>query len=301
MLIKKTPAGWLLRTILCSALVFSLAACSSSDDDVVAPPTDEGEMTDGDGDDDAVQETVNTDGTSTFIVPLSAEQEVPPADAESATGEANLSIDRASGAISGSVAVSELSGQAQMAHIHTGVGGTNGDVLIGLTGNEDGSLWTVPVDSVLSAEALTALGNGELYLNVHTADNPGGELRGQIIPTGILFEDSELSGAEQVPPVVTDASGVGVSTVNSETGAISATIFVTGLDAATMAHIHAGAEGENGDVIIGLEQDADNPGIWRTPAASTLTVEQVEAYEAEALYFNVHSDTNSGGEIRGQL
>jgi hypothetical protein len=269
--------------------------------------TDTGDVTDGDdsngddGDDDTVQETVNADGTSTFIVPLSAEQEVPPVDLESATGEGNLTIDRASGAIAGSVAVSGLSGPAQMAHIHTGLGGINGGVLIALTGNDDSGVWTVPADAVLDADALTALSEGALYLNVHTAANPGGEIRGQIIPIGILFEDSELSGDEEVPPVVTDASGVGVSTVNSDTGAISATLFITGLDEATMAHIHTGAESENGAVIITLEQDADDLSLWRTPVPSTLTEEQIDAYENEGLYFNVHSDTNTGGEIRGQL
>lgn len=291
---------WLFRGVVVAALILGLSACSGDDDET--PPA---EMTDGDdgddGDDDAVQEVVNADGGSTFIVPLSAEQESPPVDADTATGEANLLIDRSSGAISGSVAVSSLSGQAQMAHIHQAAGGVNGDVLLGLMGNADGSVWTVPADSVLNADALTALGNGELYVNVHTEANPGGEIRGQIIPIGILFEDSELSGDEEVPPVTTDASGVGVSTVNSETGAISATIFITGLDNATMAHIHTGAEGVNGDVIIPLEQDADNPGIWRTPVSSTLTSEQVDAYEDEALYFNVHSDANPGGEVRGQL
>ncbi|MFT5896455.1 MAG: hypothetical protein ACI8VW_003338 [bacterium] len=308
MFIRKKPAAWLLKSIMCSALVLSLAACSSSDDDVITPPTDGSGTTDvdggddgDDGDDDAVQETANTDGTSTFIVPLSAEQQVPAIDLELATGEGNLSIDRATGAISGSVTVSALSGQAQMAHIHSGLGGTNGGVLLGLTGNDIGTVWTVPADSVLDAGGLIALANGGLYLNVHTDANPLGEIRGQIIPIGILFEDSELSGGEEVPPVVTDASGVGVSTVNSASGAISATIFVTGLDIATMAHIHSGAEGENGAVIITMERDAENPGIWRTPAASTLTEEQITAYQAEALYFNVHSDANTGGEIRGQL
>jgi hypothetical protein len=211
MFIRKIPAAWLLRSIMCSALVFGLAACSSSDDDVMTPPIDGG---DGMTDDDPVQETVNTDGTSTFIVPLSAEQEVPAVDLELATGEGNLSIDRATGAISGSVTVSDLSGQAQTAHIHSGLGGSNGGALVVLAGNDDGSEWTVPADSVLDADALIALGNGGLYLNVHTTDNPGGEVRGQIIPLGILFEDSELSGGEEVPLVVTDASGVGVSTVD---------------------------------------------------------------------------------------
>ncbi|MFK7852815.1 MAG: CHRD domain-containing protein [Granulosicoccus sp.] len=301
----RKPLTLIFRSVLCATMILGLAACSSDDD---APAADNGDMDmmemegdDDDGDDDAVQETVGEDGISNFVIPLSGEQEAPPVGSETAMGEGNLNIDRAAGTIEGSVSVSGLTGAATMAHIHQAFAGINGDVLFALTGNEDGSLWSVPDGTVLDAGQLAALAEGALYINVHTEANPGGEVRGQIIPEGILFEDSELSGDEEVPPVVSDASGVGVSTVNSESLAISATIFVDGLDDATMAHIHMAPEGENGDVIIGLEQDPGNPGIWRTPVPSSLTEEQLEAYEDEGLYFNVHSDDFPGGEIRGQL
>ena len=257
---------------------------------------------DDDGDDDAVQETVNADGTSQFVVPLSAEQEVPPLDIDGATAEGNLIIDKASGAVSGSVAVSGLTGQAQMAHIHTGVAGTNGEVLITLEGNTDGSVWSVPVDGALDSDGLSALALGALYLNVHTSANAGGEIRGQIIPLGLALEDSELSGAEEVPPVETSASGLGISTVNTATGAISATVFTSDLSGnATAAHIHPGAEGVNGAPIITLVQDTGDTSIWRTPEGSILSAEQITAFENEELYFNVHTEANPGGEIRGQL
>lgn len=304
---------------LLTAILITMAACSSSDDDDQMP-TDTGQTTDGgmtdsgmtdsgmtgdgddDGDDDAVQETANADGTAQFVVPLSAEQEVPPLDLDDATAEGNLTIDRASGTVSGSVAVSGLTGQAQMAHIHTGVAGTNGPVLIALEGNTDGSLWSVPVDGALDSDGLAALANGELYLNVHTEANAGGEVRGQIIPLGIALEDSELSGAEEVPPVNVSASGLGVSTVNTETGAISATVFTSGLSGdATAAHIHPGAAGVNGAPIITLEQDSGNSSIWRTPEGSMLSTEQITAFEDEELYFNVHTEAYPDGEIRGQL
>lgn len=321
MVIKATLARRVLMYGLLSVSLVAMSACSDDDDDddgvTPTPPTEmeggmDGDDMDGDddddmdgdddGDDDAVQETENDDGTSTFIVPLSGEQEVPMVDVDGATGEGNLIIDPASGQISGSIAVSGLSGQAQMAHIHQAFAGTNGGILITLVGSDEGATWTVPegADGMLSAEGLTALGNGELYLNVHTAANMGGEIRGQIIPEDILLEDSELSGAEEVPPVTTEASGTGISTVNSETGAISATIVTSGV-VAIAAHIHVGAEGVNGEVIIPLEQNADDANTWSTPAGAMLSAEQITAYEAEGLYFNVHSDANTDGEIRGQL
>ncbi|MFK7893408.1 MAG: CHRD domain-containing protein [Granulosicoccus sp.] len=277
--------------ILSATLIMGISACSDSDDD------------DMDSASSTSQETMNPDGSSTFITPLSPKQEVPPLqDNATAQGEGNLTIARSgSGAISGSVSVSGLTGPATAAHIHRGFGGTNGGVELALTGNEDGTLLSVPDGSVLTPEQLTALAEGELYINVHTAANPGGEVRGQIIPDGILFQSAELSGEQEVPPVTTEARGTGTSTVNSASGSISATIITTGLDDATMAHIHMGSAGENGDFIITLERDPVNPGIWRAPENSMLSTQQIEMFTNKALYFNVHSDDNPAGEIRGQL
>jgi hypothetical protein len=66
-----------------------------------------------------------------------------------------------------------------------------------------------------------------------------------------------------------------------------------------MAHVHLGAAGENGPVIIKLTQGAD--GVWSVPADTKLTDDQYTAFMAGKLYVNVHSAANKSGEIRGQL
>ena len=281
------PRRVLLRSLLAAA-VLSLAACSSSNDDDTSGDTD--------------NPTMMPDGSTQFIVALGPDQEVPSVLFDGATGEGNLMINLETGAATGSVAVSGLSGAAQMAHIHRAFAGTNGDVEITLEGNADGSLWSVPADTVLDAIQLDALANGELYLNVHTADNVSGEIRGQIVPMGVEVRRSTLSGDNEVPAVTSAGSGSGVATVNSATGAISAAIFTTGADDATMAHIHIGVAGENGEVIIPLAQDPGNVTIWRTAVdAPALTAMQMQALAADGLYFNVHTPANPGGELRGQL
>jgi hypothetical protein len=65
------------------------------------------------------------------------------------------------------------------------------------------------------------------------------------------------------------------------------------------AHIHLGASGKNGPVIIPLTKTSDN--VWTVPAGAKLTDAQFESYKAGDLYINVHSAANKGGEIRGQL
>lgn len=106
-----------------------------------------------------------------------------------------------------------------------------------------------------------------------------------------------LTGANEVPPVQTSASGAGIVTVNAD-HTVAAKITVTGV-AATAAHIHMGAAGANGPVIVPFTKTADN--VFEAPPGSTMTEEQYAAFKAGNTYVNVHSDANKGGEIRAQL
>jgi len=106
-----------------------------------------------------------------------------------------------------------------------------------------------------------------------------------------------LSGSQEVPPVTTSASGSGTITVAPDKS-VSGSITTTGV-AATAAHIHNGAPGRNGPVIIPLVKTSDN--VWSVPAGARMTDAQHESYRAGNLYVNVHSAANKGGEIRGQL
>ncbi len=106
-----------------------------------------------------------------------------------------------------------------------------------------------------------------------------------------------LSGAQEVPPVQTSATGAGTITVNDDKS-VSGSVTTKGVKG-TMAHIHEAAPGQNGGVAIPLAQKGDNE--WAVPAGAKLSDEQYKAYKAGNLYLNVHSDAHKGGEIRGQL
>jgi hypothetical protein len=106
----------------------------------------------------------------------------------------------------------------------------------------------------------------------------------------------KLSGSEEVPPVTTSGSGSGSIRVNSD-GTVSGSVTTTGVEG-TMAHIHQGAKGQNGPVIIPLTK---NGNTYSVPAGAKLNEAQMKAYKEGGLYVNVHTAKNKGGEVRGQL
>ena len=117
-----------------------------------------------------------------------------------------------------------------------------------------------------------------------------------------------LSGAQEVPPVTTTAAGVtdisarqsrcpsSASSLDCPT--LHGTVTTSGVTA-TAAHIHQGAAGATGPVIVTLVQTG--PNSWAVPQATTITPAQYQAYWDGLLYVNIHSAANPGGEIRAQL
>ena len=106
-----------------------------------------------------------------------------------------------------------------------------------------------------------------------------------------------LSGANEVPPVTTPAAATGSITINAD-HSVSARIVATGM-VATAAHIHLGAAGTNGPVIVPFTKTLDNTFI--ADGSQKLTPEQYTAFKAGNTYVNVHSDAHKPGEIRAQL
>ena len=106
-----------------------------------------------------------------------------------------------------------------------------------------------------------------------------------------------LSGGQEVPPVNTTARGSGTVKVNDD-GTVSGSVNTTGIQA-TAAHIHSGASGKNGPVVIALSKGSN--GNWMVPANAKLTPDQLKLFKSGELYVNVHSAAHPDGEIRAQL
>lgn len=106
-----------------------------------------------------------------------------------------------------------------------------------------------------------------------------------------------LSGDQEVPPVTTMAAGTAQFMVDDDMS-LSGSVETQDISA-TAAHIHAGAAGKNGPVVVPLTMKGDNE--WIVPADAKLTAAQITELKAGGMYINVHSAAHPGGEIRAQL
>lgn len=230
---------------------------------------------------------------------LSGNQEVP-AVATAARGAVSFTLNPTRDTLFISGAFSGLSGPVTMAHTHLGFRGVSGPVVTDLfrfiRGNRiQGFLTGADIDRGKLDRYL----RGGYYLNVHTAANPTGEIRGQIELEKDEHYIAVLGGANEVPPVATTAVGVGTFNLAQAQDKMKFRVVVNGLSGAiTDAHFHQGLPGANGGVIQSLLTYVSGNTLEGelTPNAAVLA-----ALASGQVYINIHTAANPGGEIRGQL
>jgi hypothetical protein len=121
--------------------------------------------------------------TAAIRTVLTSRQEVPrpKGNVRRASGVFTATVAKlgSTGALTWRLTFNRLTGRAAAAHIHRGQRGRSGPVIVALCGPcRNGARGTATVQ----ASVLAALQSGRAYVNVHTARNPGGEIRGQIAP-----------------------------------------------------------------------------------------------------------------------
>jgi hypothetical protein len=119
--------------------------------------------------------------TTAFNATLNATSEVPP-NQSPATGTATVTLDPATNTITWSGTFSGLTGPATAAHIHGPAPvGKNAGVILWIS--TKGSAFNSPFQGTaqLTPEQAADLVAGNYYVNIHTAANPGGEVRGQLV------------------------------------------------------------------------------------------------------------------------
>jgi len=116
---------------------------------------------------------------------------------------------------------------------------------------------------------------------------------------------AQLSGANEIGGGDADGTGAASITINPTTTEVCWDLRASNLNAPIAAHIHTGATGVNGPILVPLS--APNPtstgcvlGSSLSPAVTTVMLEDIVAHPAN-YYVNVHDTTYPNGAIRGQL
>jgi hypothetical protein len=122
-----------------------------------------------------------------------------------------------------------------------------------------------------------------------------------VVAAPVSFKVS-LTGAQQVPPVTTNATGTADLTYDASSRVLTWNVSYSGLSGpATMAHIHGpAAAGKNAPPVIFLSEKGA-PVANPIKGQATLTPEQAQQMMAGDWYINIHTQAHADGEIRGQV
>jgi hypothetical protein len=223
--------------------------------------------------------------------------------------------------------VADLEG-VTAAHIHLGGPGVQGPVIFPLFGVspstpavDNGVLasGTVDFDTLAGGELLYRLLTDDTYVNVHTEAHEGGEIRGQLQEYAGQVWLASLTGAQVPadPPVVTEAGGFALFFEMVPGLSIEYVLIVDDIEGETAAHIHAGAPGEEGDVVVTLFTAGEQsppvgsgvlatglitvPSLQGPLAGDTDLNGLIALMNANGAYVNVHTADYPDGEIRGVI
>jgi hypothetical protein len=228
-----------------------------------------------------------------FVFDFGGDQEVPPVPSAASAGCMGQ-LNQGAGTFS-LTCVHNVVGATVM-HIHRGAPGVNGPILFDL-GDPVSPIvatWTgmTPAD-------IADLLAGDLYINIHTAGRPAGEIRGQILSRTVDLVAFNADGGQAVPPNPTSASASCTADLdtNATSLAIQCTHDVTTPDS---AHVHEAPVGQNGPIVFTFPSAA-SPLNGNVP----MTPQLVADFAATFLYVDIHqaggTEEDPADEIRGQI
>jgi hypothetical protein len=251
-----------------------------------------------------------------FRATINAAQEVP-AGTSPATGSAIMHYDVGTNTFDLMVSISGLTNTATASHIHEAAAGANGSVVTNLGGEaayvRTGSSLRATFRNVTHGGDRLKLLQGGAYFNLHSAQFPGGEVRGQLIPRPVrLYANMDVAQEQAAFPAVNlsalnDFGGaVALYDPMANTISIRASLF-NFRNVFTNSHIHEGAPGVSGPVRTQLGTSA-TAGAYSSASGHISGAHESIAFVGDpfvllagGMYLNYHSATFTGGELRGQL
>lgn len=247
---------------------------------------------------------------------INGTQEVP-ATTSSATGSAIMLYDVAANTFDLVVSINGLANAASASHLHEAVAGANGPVVTNLGADaaytRTGNALRATFRGLSYGGDRRRLIRGEAYFNLHSAQFPGGEIRGQLVPRPKrLYSNMDVAQEQAAFP------NVNLSGLNDFGGAImfydpvAHTIrlrlsLYNFNNTFNNSHFHAEIPGRSGPVVLNLGNNANAGGYSNANGHITGSFDipagnlDPFALLQGGLYLNFHSTAFGGGELRGQV
>ncbi len=247
---------------------------------------------------------------------LSPNQEVP-ATSSPASGSAIMLYDLGTNTFDLMITISGMTNLATASHIHEQVAGVNGPVVTNLGGEAEytrsGTTLRRTFRNVTHLGDKLKLLQAGAYYNIHSAQFPGGEIRGQLIAQPVrLISSMDVAQEQAAFPAVNLAgvTGIGgaVLTYDPVANRISLrhSLFAFA-NTLNNSHIHEGAPGVSGPVRVNLGNNANAGGYSSANGYIAGTHDNLEfvgdplVLLSGGMYLNYHSTTFTGGQLRGQI
>ena len=195
-----------------------------------------------------------------------------------------------------------LSGTPTEVHIHQGNVGVVGPDVVTIPPPPSGSGFQSACFPGFNQPTLDQVfaNPSAFYFDVHTAAFPDGAVRGQLTAPAANLASALLGDEEAPGPGETDGfGGVSLDTMTDGT-TIGAAAIYSGSGAPVAAHIHEGAAGAAGPIVVTLPPFDDIYSDGCVGGLDPAVVADIAAHPAD-YYVNIHTDAFPNGAIRGQL
>ncbi len=150
--------------------------------------------------------------------------------------------------------------------------------------------------------AATFAGVGATLALVLAASGPAGAAHGGALAEGSFSGRAEVATDTGNQRIVGDPNGRGEAYVFSTGGGVVCYVLeVDKIGPATAAHIHAGAAGENGPVVVTLSPPTDGTSAGCVDTGDADLAADIALRESSDYYVNVHNEAYPGGAVRAQL